>query len=321
MRLWWHARAACRGRPSRRGNAWYARTLVVTTLLVTVGGVAGAQSLPTAHRAGQPQPVGVTTLDLVDASRGRTLTTEVWYPARERGRDTPPRRRHPLVILVHGHCGFRTNYEYLTKALAGHGLIVAAPDVPSFCLDRGPVDVVDVPADLTFLRQTLHDRGGPADRIARVVRGSRTGLVGHSLGGAVAVGATLADPAFLAVVLLAPAVGASNAAPFTGLAPARAVLVMGGTADTTIAFAPFTQPFFDALPPPAYLVRIGGGTHSGFTDTDSHLSASALEAQQDAVQTYASAFFDRYLRGRPSAAARLLRTSHDGTIAVTVKKD
>src|SRR5262245_24978404 len=63
--------------------------------------------------------VGGTPLTIVDTSRGRTLGTEVWYPAARAGRDAPMRRgRFPLVLIAHGFCGFRTNYEYLATHLA-----------------------------------------------------------------------------------------------------------------------------------------------------------------------------------------------------------
>src|ERR1051325_10980553 len=55
--------------------------------------------------------VGVTTRTFVDVTRGRTLVTEIWYPADTGGRDVPPRSgSHPLVLMAHGNCGFRTNY-------------------------------------------------------------------------------------------------------------------------------------------------------------------------------------------------------------------
>ena len=75
-------------------------------------------------------PVGVTTRTFVDAARARTLVTEIWYPARTDGRDAPPRGRFLLVLLAHGLCGSRTNYEYLSTYLPRRGFAVAAPDFP-----------------------------------------------------------------------------------------------------------------------------------------------------------------------------------------------
>src|SRR6266851_5748537 len=62
-----------------------------------------------------PFAVGVATLAFADAARGRSLITELWYPARAAGRAAPVRRgRYPLVLVAHGYCGFRTNYEFLS---------------------------------------------------------------------------------------------------------------------------------------------------------------------------------------------------------------
>src|SRR5262245_6636980 len=75
-------------------------------------------------------PVGVTTADAVDGSRGdRTLPTEIWYPARRTGRDVAPLpRRFPLVLIAHGFCGSRLYYDYLATHLASWGFVIAAPD-------------------------------------------------------------------------------------------------------------------------------------------------------------------------------------------------
>ena len=146
-----------------------------------------------------------------DVSRaGRTLVTEVWYPGEAAGRDTQLRRgRFPLVLLAHGFCGSRTNYEYLSSHLASWGFLVAAPDFPDvFAGDCGRpargVPGIDLPRDLSSLRAQFHARSGPASRFARAVRGERAGLVGHSFGGFAVLGATLIDDALPVVVALLP---------------------------------------------------------------------------------------------------------------------
>src|SRR5204863_248179 len=146
------------------------------------------------------------------------------YPARSAGRAAPARRgRHPLVLVAHGYCGFRTNYEYLSVPLASWGFLVAAPDFPGInradC-DAGvpPGDIIgDPPRDLAFLRGAFHDRSGPARALARLVRGRHAGLVGHSLGGAAVVHASLADPDLTAVVALAAVAGSAQGQAFHGL--------------------------------------------------------------------------------------------------------
>ncbi len=245
-------------------------------------------------------PVGITTVTLVDPSRGRTLETEVWYPARTAGRNAVVRHgRYPLVLVAHGLCGFRTNYEYLTIHLAGRGFLVAAPDFPGFTkatCDSGTLGdlAVEPPVDLSFLRRTFHDRRGPVAALARAVRGRPTGLVGHSLGGLAVVNAALKDAHFRAVVALAPFATTLQAKELGELRPRPALFVMGGTADTSLA-AGTVRPFFDALVAPAFFVRITNGTHSGFTDMDRQLSTDRLAGQENIVKRYATAFLAHYL--------------------------
>src|SRR5262249_26963219 len=142
---------------------------------------------------------------------------------------------------------------------------------------------------------------------------------GRWRGGPAVLEAAQAESAFRAVVALAPVAGRDTGLAFLGLRPARAVLAMRGSADTTISFDVLTKPFFDALPPPAFLVRITGGTRSGCTDVDSSLTPEALAAQESIVERYATAFFDRCLRDRRRPAARLLRDTEDQMVQVTAR--
>jgi predicted dienelactone hydrolase len=270
------------------------RLLVVLALLVP------------ALAAGGPDPsapgrfaVGTMTLTVTDTARARTLVTEVWYPATAAGRDTPPARgRHPLVLVAHGSCGFRTNYEYVTEPLASFGFIVAAPDFPGMtradCVNGFPQGMFfDDPAlDLSFLRGAFPSAAGP---LASHVRGRRAGLLGSSLGGFAVLKASVADPHFTTVVALAAFAGTASGEPFATLRPRRAVLSFAGTADRTLPPANFAVPFFAELPAPSFLVTIAGGTHGGFSDMDSSLSPEALARQHAVVRRYAIAFLARYL--------------------------
>ena len=65
-------------------------------------------------------------------------------------------------------------------------------------------------------------------------------------------------------------------------------------------------------------MRIDGGTHSGFSDSDSSQSPQALEAQHDSVKRAATALLNRYLALKPKFAKRL-RTSESGGVALTAK--
>lgn len=260
-------------------------------------GLVLALSLSAPGRAAVPDPgavrfpVGSATLAFLDPERDdRTLVTELWYPATADGRDAPPRRgRFPLVLVAHGNCGFRTNYEYLTVHLASRGFLVAAPDFPgilkSDCDRRSrgepapPFAPAEMPLDLSFLRARLHDAAGPAGRFARALRGQRTGLVGHSLGGFAVLSATRTDARFPVVVGLAP-LSPLRAGDLDGLRPRRAVMVIGGTADELLPFDPYVASVFALLARPAVAVKLVGGTHSGFTDVERRLAPMDLARQQ-----------------------------------------
>src|SRR5262249_28363214 len=109
------------------------------------------------------------------------------------------------------------------------------------------------------------------------------------------VNASLADPKLTTVVALAAVVSGPSGQDFHGLRPRRAVLDVGGTADTTVRFDLFAAPFFAALPAPAFLLTLARGTHSGFTDEDRGLTPAALARQQALTRRYTTAVLRRYL--------------------------
>jgi S-formylglutathione hydrolase FrmB len=143
------------------------------------------------------------------------------------------------------------------------------------------------------------------------MRGSATGLVGHSLGGGAVIGAARIDEFFTNVIALAPSATAATADGLDDLTP-RAWMVMGGTADTLVSFTDWTQPFWEAVPTPKFLVTIEGGTHGGFRTSDSGTTPEVLEMQHDAVKRNATSLFNRYLALK-ARFAKKLRTAHDGS--------
>src|SRR5262249_58666520 len=118
------------------------------------------------------------------------------------------------------------------RGVGGH--LGGAPALPALRGAGGGAAGPAPPQDLVFLHALLHDRTGSLAAIARHVRGRTTGLVGHSLGGAAALQAARAESAFGAVVALAPVAGRDVGLAVAGLRPARAVLAIGRSADTTI---------------------------------------------------------------------------------------
>lgn len=296
-------------------------SLAVCLLVALATGAAGARD---PARPGKLR-VGVTGLVTVDASRGdRSLAIELWYPARAPGRDTAPlARRHPLVLIAHGLCGSRLYYDYLATHLASHGFIVAAVDFPGVtraACDAGQlsVSVGDLALDLSFVARALHDTGGPFRGWARRVRGDTTGLVGNSLGGIAVVEAARADPSFTAIVGMAPAVNAGVAPSLVDLVPRRAWMILGATGDELVSFEAWTRPFFEGLPPPAFLVRFAGGSHSGFSDENPETEPDPRQAQHDATLRHATPFLAKYL-AREKRFARHLRSRDDGLVSLTAR--
>jgi len=294
------------------------------TVILVLAVATGAAGAPDPTRPGK-LAVGVTTADAVDGSRGnRTLPIEIWYPARRSGRNAEPRRqRHPLVLIAHGLCGSRLYYDYLAVHLASHGFVVAAPDFPGVtraACDAGQLHLSfpDLALDLSFVARELHEAAGPLGMWARHVRGTATGLIGNSLGGIAVVEAARTNSSFTAIVGLAPAVTADAAPPLAGLTPRRAWMVMGATGDDLVSFTGATQPFFEGLPAPAFLVRFTGGSHTGFSDENPDTEPDPRQAQHDATKRYATPFLLRYLAHR-NGLARRLRPSDDGIVALIAR--
>jgi dienelactone hydrolase len=128
----------------------------------------------------------------VDSSRGtaanrdysgaanRTLATTLWYPL-------DSEESHPLVIHSHGFTSARNDLSYVAELLASHGYVVAAADYP---LTHGgapgkpnAVDVVNQPADVSFLIDSVSALSGPEKPFSGSIDASRIGLMGYSLGG------------------------------------------------------------------------------------------------------------------------------------------
>jgi hypothetical protein len=180
------------------------------------------------------------------------------------------------------------------------------------------LSIDDLSLDLSFVAHELHDAAGPLAKWARHVRGMATGLVGNSLGGIAVVRAAGMDPTFTAIVGLAPAVFAAAATPLVGLTPRRAWMMMGATGDDLVSFTGSTEPFFEGLPAPAFLVRFTGGSHTGFSDENPEINPDPRQAQHDATTRFATPFLLKYLAHR-NAFGRRLRPSDDGTVALIAR--
>ena len=147
--------------------------------------------------------VGTTTLDLKDATRGRSVVTELWFEAApgtaaESFTPLPPLQalalatsakpaassgRKPLIVLSHGNWATRYAYAWLATALVKAGYLVLSPTHPGTMF--GDLQAVyrarlwERSLDVSFaLDQVLAD---PAWR--ERIDEQRIGFIGHSFGG------------------------------------------------------------------------------------------------------------------------------------------
>ena len=110
----------------------------------------------------------------------RTLPTSVWFPRELEA-------ALPLIIHSHGIVSNRTEMVYLAETLASHGYLVAATDYPltsgSTAGGANAEDVVNQPADISFLIDSLLRLRDEQKPFSGSIDESRIGLSGYSLGG------------------------------------------------------------------------------------------------------------------------------------------
>jgi pimeloyl-ACP methyl ester carboxylesterase len=90
--------------------------------------------------------------------------------------------RGPVTLLVHGLGGFAESWRYTAAALSAHSTVIAV-DLPGFGQSAKPRRAYT----LDFFAQAL-------DGLLRFLAVERVRLIGHSLGGAIALSFALAHP-------------------------------------------------------------------------------------------------------------------------------
>jgi dienelactone hydrolase len=287
--------AACGSSSRPHAAATTPATTSATTAPVTTSTTAPPRPKPR-PKPRAPYAVGERVVTFGDAARGRRLVTIVRFP----------RARGPFALIVFGH-GFAVTpgpYSALLRAWARAGYVVAAPVFPfgNAHAAGGPneQDLVNQPRYMSFvITRMLAASRARSGFLAGRIDSRKIAVSGQSDGGdtalAVAYDPRYQDPRVGAAVILSGAeIPYLSAIRFTS--PSPPLLAIQGTADT-INPPSFTNTFFDAAPPPKYLVKLLGAPHLP--------PYTGMEPQLGIVERVTIDFLGYYLKGRSRALKRM----------------
>ena len=242
---------------------------------------------------------------------------------------TPAGRQHslPLVVLSPGFTNSRSALTALAEDLASHGYVVAGIDhtYESFATafpdgrvttalaraapgrDRKERVVAGRAADVGFVLGELTG-AHPAWPGAGLIDPSRMAMAGHSIGGAAAIAAMLADSRIRAGIDM----DGSTAAVIPDEGLARPFLFLGKRSNYTPGSAGAVTTWerdWELLTGWKRWLVVTGAIHASFTDLALLADQAGIDIGDglsgarslDITRAYVRAFFDQHLRGRPQA--------------------
>jgi len=269
-----------------------------------------------------PGPFQVGTIDIafVDDTRptaangdypgapDRTFNTTLWYPEKAQG-------ELPFILHSHGLVSSRSDLQYMARHLASYGYVVASADYP---LTNGsapggatPTDVVNQPADVSFLIDSVLSLVGDRKPFSGTIDLERIGLTGYSLGGLTSTLATFhplrRDHRVKATVSIAgPAAIFTDRFYQTTDTP---FLMIAGTADALVNHQANAIPI-PSLVSSGDLLSIRGGTHLGFAS----LSEPMMRFLDDPDSLGCGAVLSSIGAGSTNDVFRELGSASDGVV-------
>ncbi len=267
---------------------------------------------------GTDGPLGAARVTLhANVRVDQALDIEVTYPSNAGGELVRASRAPwPAVVFVQGGLVSASRYRWIASHLATRGYVVA---VPTHIADLAFFETDNAVLALRALQHAATGTGTLAGCVATSAAHPGAAVMGHSLGGVVAVREWLAG-SFDAVALLAsfPAEGD----PLHGRAGAP-VLSLVGQNDTRKSPAQAYVDGFLRFDPPRLFARIDGMNHYQWTD-----DATAEELASDGAQGRSNAavrrdalrildlWLDATLKNDATAREALAATSFPGTTLV-----
>ena len=223
--------------------------LAAAGLVVTVGLSAAAVLTPVAA----PAVPGVTTKTVTVTVGSRSFTARLSYPTRG--------GPYPALAFAHGYTARASWYASTLDALARAGIVVIAPDSETGVAASHSRFADDLNRSLAWL--VSQSRAGSTVVPRGKVDASRTGVAGHSMGGAAALLAAARSRTVDTVATLAALPTPEAAAAVRRLHVASLFVV--GSDDRLIPAADIAM-MFRRAPAPSLLASIRGGSHCGFAD-------------------------------------------------------
>ncbi|MGN5376934.1 alpha/beta hydrolase family protein [Streptomyces lasalocidi] len=289
------------------------RQLTVTMVYPAVPGTGTpAPYMTLAEAAGHIQRAKIPASSGITPQTLSSVTTHAFDGAR------PQRGKYPLVVLSPGFGDPRMVLTSLATDLASHGYVVALVgptyedsgetlangQTPPCAICDDPTRIPSVPAsrakDVSFVIDRL-THGNTAWRLAHLIDKHEIGMAGHSIGGASAAAAMIADPRVRAGVNMD---GKFFPAPLPG--QINRPFLMLGAAENHVPSSNDTtwEQAWAALGGYKKWLTVTGANHPSFTDVDlleeeAGFPTPPLDPERGIVITreYVTAFFDQTLKG------------------------
>jgi len=293
------------------GEGGTSATTTTSSSSGTGGGGGNPMSVSDPNKDGPYQPGIIEDATFTVPVTNEKAPIHCEYPA-----SGPSAGPYPVVLIAHGFQLPAKQYYGYARRLATHGYVALTVDFPtSFTGTNNTTATQDILAGLDWVKGKPELKGNT----------DLAGATGHSLGGKLAMHATVVDPRIKASIVLDPVDGGGS--PFGGgcnppqcldvsaeLPVTKPTGFLGETLDATAGFggqacAPqaenFLQ-FYAKTTAPSFAATVNGANHMSFLDDVSSCGFTCNVCQMatldnatvnDLSKAYVVAFYERYLRG------------------------